>query len=147
MLPADWLEKIREVYPKRQGDQGWAKVKKLVPRRIDEGHEWETILRGVTNYRVHCGRQQLIGTPFVRQCATFMGPDLWFEEWAEMDLRTPHQIAQEAEWADLEARATALGFTTVDRSRGLQVARAAVERAERENMRKVTEPLKLRVVG
>jgi hypothetical protein len=146
MLPADWFEQLQGIYPKRQGDQGWAKVKKLVPRRIDEGHEWNDILKGATNYRIHCGRQQMIGTPFVKQACTFVGPDCWFEEWALMDLRTAHQIAQEAKWEALERRARALGFTTVDRQRGYDVALRAVEQVEAENMRRVTEPLRLKVV-
>lgn len=87
----------------------------------------------------------MIGTPYVKQAATFVGPDCWFEEWAEMDLRTPQQIAQDARWADLEARAVRLGFTTVDRQRGYDVALRAVEQAERENERRVVDRAGLRL--
>jgi hypothetical protein len=146
-LPADWFEQFKAAYPARQGDNGWAKVRKIVPRRIEEGHEWADILQGAKNYRTHCSRQQMIGTGYVKQACTFVGPDCWFQEWAGMDLRTPYQIAQDAEWQALEDRATALGYSTVDRTRGLSVARAAIEQAERENMLKVTEPLRLKVVS
>lgn len=148
-LPADWFEQFKAVYPKRTGDQGWVKVRKLVPRRIEEGHEWGTILRGAQNYQVHCSRLSIISTAYVKQACTFVGPDCWFEEWAEMEMRTPAQIAQDAKWAALEERARALGYNTVDRSRGFDVALRAVEQAERENERKVLAQagLKLRVVA
>ena len=49
-----------------------------------------------------------------------------------MDLRTPAQIEADKQWADLEARAKKLGFTTVDRSKGYATALYAVEQEERK---------------
>lgn len=95
------------------------------------------MLKGAQNYRIHCGRKQIEGTEFVMMAKTFFGRDMHWVEWAEMDLRTPHQIAQDTEWEALEARAHALGFRTVDRSRGLTVARYAIEQAERQPLRVV----------
>lgn len=149
MLPDDWMAQIKSVYPNRRGEQGWAKLRTIIPRRIAEGHDFETMLKGAANYRRHCEQKGDIGGEFVKRAETFFGPGLYFEEWAEMDLRTPHQIAQDAKWADLEGRARAMGFNTVDRSRGYEVALRAVEQVERENERKMLERtgLKLRVVG
>lgn len=131
ILPDDFLDQFRAAYPKRQGDQGWVKVRKLIPRRVEEGHDWATILKGAENYRIHCTRQQMIGTVYVKQACTFVGPDCWFDEWATIDMRTPAEIALERDWADLEARAIALGFREVDRSKGLSVVRYAIEQRER----------------
>lgn len=143
MLPENWLEQLKNTYPKRSGDQGWADVRKQVARRIEEGHTFETILRGAQNYAIHCGRKQYVGSEYVKQCATFVGPGLWFEEWAGMDLRTPQQIADETRWQHLEDRARALGFQTVDRVRGYSVALAAVEAAERQRDGEIVRGLKL----
>jgi hypothetical protein len=113
---------------------------------IASGAEWDRILQGAQNYKIHCSRKAMIGTGYVMMLQTFIGRDWHFEEWAAMEMRTPHQIAQEARWGDLERRAVALGFTTVDRARGYDVALRAVEEAERANERKVTQGLRL-VVG
>jgi hypothetical protein len=140
-LPTDWFEQLRAAYPKRDGGQGYADGRKQLLKRFDEGHTFETVLQGIQNYAIFCGRKQMVGTSYVMQFATFCGPGLWFCEYAEMDIRSPAQKLQDAEWQDLEERARQLGFTTVDRSRGITVARIAIEQAERANERKVTEPL------
>lgn len=145
VLPTDFLDQLKAAYPKRDGAQGWAAIPRLFAA-YTMPDEWQTILLGTQQYAIHCGRKGMVRTEYVMQARTFYGRDRHWEEWAEMDLRTPHQIAQDARWADLEARAVRLGFTTVDRQRGYDVALRAVEQAERENERRVVERTGLRLV-
>jgi hypothetical protein len=146
-LPADFLEQLRAAYPKRDGGGDGRKiVTRLVQQAIANGATWDRILLGAQNYATHCARKGKAGTEYCMMLQTFVGRDWHFDDWAAMEMRTPHQIAQEARWGDLERRAVALGFTTVDRARGYDVALRAVEEAERANERKVTQGLRL-VVG
>lgn len=131
-LPSDWIEILKTSYPKRDGDQGWIKVRSLVPRRIIEGHSWDVILKGCRNYALHIRRKGDEGTEFVRRASSFFDQYALFAEYADMDMRPPAEIAQDAKWTALEARAKALGFTTVDRSHGFSVAETAVLEKERE---------------
>jgi hypothetical protein len=141
------IEKLKAVGPRRRGSHVWKAVERQIARHLIDGEDFEQMVLGWQNYARHCKQTGSDGTEFVMMARTFFGRDMHWQEWAEMDTRTAYQIAQDLEWEGLERRAKAMGFNTVDRSRGLSVARAAVEKAERETMRKVTEPLKLRVVG
>jgi hypothetical protein len=109
-IPEDWWDQLRAAYPKRAGDNGWIAVRMLVPRRMTEGHTWETILAGTKNYAAHAAKTSIVGTGFVKQAKTFYGPDCWFDEWSSMDTRTPAEIAQERLWEALKVRAVKVGF-------------------------------------
>lgn len=141
------VEKLRALYPKRDGAQGWSAVQRLLNAYTVET-EAETIIAGTKQYAIHCGRKAMTGTEYVLKAQTFYGRDRHWLEWSEMDLRSPSQIAADSQWATLETRATALGFTTVDRSRGMDVARRAIEQAEAAASRDVVARagLNLRVV-
>lgn len=146
---ADWQE-MRKLYPNRRGAQGWAPARtRIVPARLAEGHTWEQIKQGAWNYNILCGRAGKKGTEYVMQFRTFVGPDLWFIEFAEMDVRSPAQVAADAEKVELMERALALGFRDIDWSRGIPVVRRAIEQAEREAMSKagvVVPDMRLRIV-
>lgn len=143
-LPADFLDQLRATYPKRDGAQGWSAIPRLFAAYTAPG-EWETILLGTKQYALHCSRKGMVSTEYVMQARTFYGRDRHWQEWAEMDMRSPSQIAADAKWDGLERRARALGFTTVDRLRGYDVALAAVEKAERDNERRVIDRAGLRL--
>jgi hypothetical protein len=140
------IEKLKAVGPRRRGSHVWKAVERQIARHLTDGEDFEQMVLGWQNYARHCRQTGSDGTEFVMMARTFFGRDMHWQEWAEMDTRTPRQKAEDAEWADLERRAKALGFNTVDRSRGYAVARHAVEEAERANERKVVEPLRLKVV-
>lgn len=148
-LPNDYLEQLKKEMPRRDGHHGWGVVPRLVAKAMSEGHEWPRIIAGVIAYRQHCRRRGTEGTEYVMQAKTFLGRDCHWDEWADMDTRTPAQIAQETRWTQLEDRARALGFTTVDRVRGYEVALRAVEQEERKRAGEVMEKagLQLKVVG
>lgn len=81
-LPADWLEQIKGLYPKRHGDQGWSRVKMLVPFAIRNGAIWAQIFEGVRAYRAYCDLTEKTGTEFVKMARTFFGPDqCWMEDY------------------------------------------------------------------
>lgn len=130
MLTKEQQNEFKAAYPKRSGDQGWVDAWKQIARRIAEGHELETIMQGVRNYQSHCVTAGIIGTTFVKQAATFVGPGCWFDEWASMDVRTPAQIAADAKLATLQARADALGVQVAGMdSRAAEEAIVQAERA------------------
>ena len=132
----DLVSELKRLYPKRDGAHGWSAVQRLLNSHTTDEDRYSIVL-GTKNYAIHCGRKQMTGTEYVMQARTFYGRDRHWQEWSEMDLRSPAQIASDREWAALEARAKALGFTTVDRARGLQVARYAIEQAEKQPLRLV----------
>lgn len=143
-MPPDYLAQLRGLYPKRDGAQGWSAIPRLLSAYTTP-EEWPTILFGTKQYALHCGRKGMVSTEYVMQAKTFYGRDRHWAEWAEMDLRTASQIAQDAKWEGLERRARALGFNTVDRARGYDVALRAVEDAERTNERALLNRTGLRV--
>ena len=77
-LPADWLEQLKNEYPKRAGGHGWGHARVRVLARIKEGHAFEQIKDGTSRYRHYCTNAGISGTEFVKQAQTFYGPGLWF---------------------------------------------------------------------
>jgi hypothetical protein len=110
VLPDDWLAQLRETYPQRDGGQGWGAVPRLVDAAISNGASWDRILLGAKNYAKHCRRRGEEGTSFVLQCRTFVGRDRHFEEWADKDMRTAAQVAEDRAKQALLHRAEAVGF-------------------------------------
>ncbi len=142
MLPPDYLKQLKEAYPKRDGNNVWSAVPRLIATYAPDA-DWNEMLLGTQNYYRHCGRKAMIGSEYVMQAKTFYGRDLHWQEWATLDLRTPQQIAEDTRWRQLEDRARALGFTTVDRVRGYSVALSAVEAAERTRDVEVARGLRI----
>jgi hypothetical protein len=147
-LPTDYLEILKGLYPKRAGDNGWFHVRTAVPRRITEGATWERILAGTRNYARFCEREGKVGSAYVKQAQTFYGPSAYFDEWAEQEeVRSPAQLEAELKWIALEERAKAMGFTTVDRGRGYQIAEFAIAQEEKKRAAPLVAALKLKVVS
>lgn len=133
------IQKLRAIYPKRDGGQGWGVVPRLLEKALAHGADVQRIELGTANYARHCQKKGIAGTEFVQQARTFYGPGQWWEEWADMDMRTPAEIAEDKRWADLESRAKALGFTTVDRSKGYATCEYAVKAEEARKRLRVVE--------
>lgn len=138
-IPDDWLDQLKAAYPARRGGQVWPAVIRLVTRHFEDGCEFEPMLKGAQNYRTYFARRGELGSEYVMMARTFFGRDMHWLEWAEMDMRTPAEIALDAKWEALEARARALGFKEVDRSRGLATVEYAIKHQEDQR--------KLRVVS
>lgn len=104
-LPENWLELLKAAYPRREGAQGWAHLKRLIPRAIAGGASWSRILAGTHEYRRHIERSGKVGTEMVKQAQTFFGPGEWWEEYADIGIQRRAKA--------LEHRALSLGFSSV----------------------------------
>lgn len=109
-IPADWWDQLKAAYPQRAGHQGWVAVRMLVPRRMTEGYTWERILAGTKAFAVHAQKTNQAGTAFIPMAQTFYGPNAYFEEYADMDTRSPAQIASALRMGAALKRAIGLGF-------------------------------------
>ena len=77
MLPDDYMDHLKAVYPHRRNGQGWGYVKKRVPELIKEGNTWDDILAGAKSYGDFCRATK---EEYVRMARTFYGPDEWWQE-------------------------------------------------------------------
>lgn len=82
--PADdspeWWDEFKSTYPSRAGDQGWRKAQRAAHARISEGHTPIEMIDGARRYRAFCDLTQKIGTEYVKQACTFLGPDKPFTQ-------------------------------------------------------------------
>ena len=75
------FQPIWEAYPKRSGGNPKAKAFKAYRARR-KAHAMEAIRDGVVRYAKWCEATQKVGTEYVKQAATFFGPDEHFlERW------------------------------------------------------------------
>jgi len=65
-------------YPERAGDQGWSKAARAANARIGEGHTTAEFLAGARRYAAFCEATGKIGSEYVKQACTFLGPDKAF---------------------------------------------------------------------
>lgn len=70
-----WFLDFKLAYPDRAGDQGWRKALKAANARIAEGHRPEEFVDGAKRYAAFIAAKGDTGTEFVKQAATFLGPD------------------------------------------------------------------------
>jgi hypothetical protein len=110
MLPEDWLEQLKAVYPKRDGTHVWSAVPRLVSQALASGAEWDRMFQGAKNYAIHCQRKGMVGTEWVMQARTFVGRDWHFDEWCDQDMRSPAEKAADRAREALLLRAAKAGF-------------------------------------
>lgn len=77
--PEWWLD-FKLAYPHRAGDQGWRRAQKAANARQSEGHTAEEFIAGARRYTAFCEATGKTGTEFVKQAASFLGPDKPFLE-------------------------------------------------------------------
>jgi len=70
-----WLVEFKATYPKRAGDAGWPKAIRAGNARIAEGHTPEEFIEGARRYAAFIRGADKERTEFVKQAATFLGPD------------------------------------------------------------------------
>jgi hypothetical protein len=100
-----WFSEFRRVYPKRSGDQGWTKALRAANARIAEGHTPDEMINGATRYLGYCQATERVGSEFVKQAATFLGPDKHFlERWtpppSKTQVRQDANVAASLEWLE-----------------------------------------------
>lgn len=74
------FETAWQVYPKRAGGNSKAAAFKAWKARLKDGVKPETMLAGVKRYAAYSRTTGSTGTQFVKQAATFFGPDRHFDE-------------------------------------------------------------------
>ncbi|EBJ7453170.1 helix-turn-helix domain-containing protein [Salmonella enterica] len=74
------FETAWQAYPKRAGGNSKSAAWKSWKARLKDGVKPEDMLAGVKRYAVYCQATGNTGTQYVRQAATFFGPDRHFEE-------------------------------------------------------------------
>ncbi|MGS4680553.1 helix-turn-helix domain-containing protein [Enterobacter soli] len=74
------FEQAWQAYPKRAGGNSKAAAWKAWKARIKDGVTGEAMLAGVTRYAGYVRATGNAGTQYVKQAATFFGPDRHFEE-------------------------------------------------------------------
>jgi hypothetical protein len=99
----EWFSDFKLTYPNRTGDQGWRKALKAANARIAEGHMPDEFLEGARRYCAFCAATEKTGTEFVKQAATFLGPDKHFLlPWdlppTKADVRLAQNISAGLEW-------------------------------------------------
>lgn len=78
----DILERVKAIYPKREGSQRWADAKKSIRARLIEGSTAEELIGGVTRYSAFCAAKKILSTDKVQQAATFFGTNRsYLESW------------------------------------------------------------------
>lgn len=75
-----WFLDFKLAYPSRSGDHGWRKALRAAHARILEGYSPEEFIEGAKRYAAFCRLTGKEGTEFVKQAATFLGPDKPFLE-------------------------------------------------------------------
>lgn len=71
----DWWLDFKLAYPARAGDQGWRKAQRAAHARQSEGHTSAEFIEGAKRYAAFCEITGKTGTEFVKQAASFLGPD------------------------------------------------------------------------
>ncbi|EOC0702571.1 hypothetical protein ACIU3Q_005787 [Salmonella enterica subsp. enterica serovar Kokomlemle] len=74
------FEAAWQAYPKRAGGNSKSAAWKYWKARLKDGVKPEDMLAGVKRYAAYCQLTGNTGTQFVKQAATFFGPDRHFEE-------------------------------------------------------------------
>lgn len=97
-----WLD-FKLVYPARAGDQGWRKAQRAAHARLAEGHTPDEIIGGAKRYAAFCESQSKVGTEYVKQACTFLGPDKPFlEPWApplnKAEIRQNRNLSVSEQW-------------------------------------------------
>ncbi|QLK16513.1 helix-turn-helix domain-containing protein [Raoultella ornithinolytica] len=74
------FEKAWQAYPKRAGGNSKAAAFKAWNARLKDGVKPEDMLAGVKRYAAYARATGSVGTQYVKQAASFFGPDRHFEE-------------------------------------------------------------------
>lgn len=104
---ADWLLDFKVAYPERAGDQGWRKAQRAGNARLAEGHTPRELIDGARRYAEYCRATGKVGTEYVKQAATFLGPDKSFlDPWTPPATKADNRLAANLAAADQFMRRT-----------------------------------------
>jgi|GEM_PF-4401779 len=100
--PPEFAE-LRAIYPKRAGADPTRRALSAINARLSEGHTWQEILDGARRYADYCRATQSVGTQYVKQLASFCGPEKFFlQPWnlprTKAEAQQDANIAAAREW-------------------------------------------------
>lgn len=100
---SDWWLDFKLAYPPRAGDQGWRKAQKALHARQSEGHCLDEIMAGAKRYAAFCEASGKIGTEYVKQACTFLGPDghfllPWDQPATKAQLKQDKNVSAAQQW-------------------------------------------------
>ena len=98
------FERAWSLYPKRAGGNSKAAARKAWNARLKAGVSADDMIDGVERYAAFCHATGRTGTQFVRQAATFFGPDLHFEERFDIPANAAKPQTNAERIADWDAR-------------------------------------------
>lgn len=76
-----WIDQLKGIYPRRQGADPRQRAVNALNARMKDGHKFDVIFAGAKKYSEYC-KATNVEPRYVMQLATFLGPDLHFEnEW------------------------------------------------------------------
>jgi len=76
------FDRIRKIFPRRTGNHRWHDAESAFRARVREGHSPESILAGVERYAAYATTEEIVGTRYVLQAATFFGKNKGFlDDW------------------------------------------------------------------
>ena len=81
------FERLWAIYPKRRPSNPKIKAFKAFAARLKQGYSYDDIKSGLDRYIACKEAENQIGTPFILQGATFLGPDEWFLEDLEAQIK------------------------------------------------------------
>jgi len=91
----EWWLAFKLAYPERAGDQGWRKAQRAAHARISEGHTPSEFIAGANRYSQFVDATGKRGTEYVKQAASFLGPEKSFlEPWTPPPSKA--QVQQDA---------------------------------------------------
>jgi len=86
---SDEFNNAFSIYPKRKGDNPKEKAFRAWKARLKEGVTANEMVSGVKRYLAFCQAEGNIGTQYIKQAATFFGPDKAFLESWEVVRKSP----------------------------------------------------------
>lgn len=89
-----WFVELRQVYPRRAGDQGWPAALEAAEQRIRGGCSPEQILSGARRYAEYVEATGAAGTQYVKSAAKFIVEGKFHDAWAVPPTR--NQAKQDA---------------------------------------------------
>jgi hypothetical protein len=104
---AEWFLDFKLVYPQRSGDPNWRGAQRAANARMREGHSPIDFIEGAERYAEFCRLTGKVGTEYVKQAATFLGPDKPFlQPWTPPSTKADTRLASNLSAADEFMRRT-----------------------------------------
>lgn len=91
---AEWFLDFKLAYPQRSGDPNWRGAQRAANARMREGHSPADFIEGAKRYAEFCRITGKVGTEYVKQAATFLGPDKSFlQPWSPPATKADNRLA------------------------------------------------------